>query len=392
MDYADHTLPVNPYPCNDRILEEIEKVHGSSTESSGELLWQEDFSESLLNLTRWNIEGVSPSNKDPMKGEVQFYTMSKHNVALEDGKLKLRAHCHGIRGMPICSDTRRTGCCLTVAPYAGVNANGEPVSSRYTSGRVNTAGKVNFKYGRLAVRAKLPKGLGNFPSVSMLGESLSTDTESFYENAWPACGEIDVVQSFGKELPANVVHAATQSKHSNYRTGGNPSRSTCVSHSQNASDLGDDFHVYGIAWDENEIRWSVDNSVYFASTKKDVLAACQRSPERSAEDCWPFDKDYFFVFSLALGAWGGGVDDTSFPMTFEIDWVKAYKVKTPLPKPAWVDTTACQGSITLPNGAEMSCADAIQIGFAKTCDELISMEYSNCFGTDGECIRGNGHA
>ena len=39
----------------------------------------------------------------------------------------------------------------------------------YTSARIITKGKQNFKFGRIDVRAKLPKGKGMWPAIWMLG-------------------------------------------------------------------------------------------------------------------------------------------------------------------------------------------------------------------------------
>jgi len=42
---------------------------------------------------------------------------------------------------------------------------------------------------------------------------------------------------------------------------------------------------------------------------------------------WPFDKKFHLLLNIAVGGnWGGqqSVDDTAFPATMEIDYIKLY--------------------------------------------------------------------
>src|SRR5699024_655011 len=60
----------------------------------------------------------------------------------------------------------------------------------YTSSRLVTKGKQEFKYGRIDIRAKLPQGQGIWPALWMLGSNFSTV-------GWPASGEIDIMEMIG---------------------------------------------------------------------------------------------------------------------------------------------------------------------------------------------------
>ena len=55
----------------------------------------------------------------------------------------------------------------------------------YTSASLITHGIAEWQYGRVDVRARLPRGKGFWPAIWMLG----TDRERV---GWPACGEIDI--------------------------------------------------------------------------------------------------------------------------------------------------------------------------------------------------------
>jgi len=51
-------------------------------------------------------------------------------------------------------------------------------------------------------------------------------------------------------------------------------------------------------------------------------------PKKFTNDNWPFDKPQYLLLNIAVGgSWGGnqGVDDSIFPATMEIDYVRVYQ-------------------------------------------------------------------
>ncbi|CAM9810669.1 unnamed protein product, partial [Hapterophycus canaliculatus] len=54
------------------------------------------------------------------------------------------------------------------------------------SARVRTAGTFSFRYGRIEVKAKLPRGDWLWPAIWLLPE------QNVY-GQWPASGEIDIM-------------------------------------------------------------------------------------------------------------------------------------------------------------------------------------------------------
>ena len=89
-----------------------------------ELVWEDDFDGDTLNRNHWNVEinGSGCGN-----AELQYYIDDTANVAVRNGNLVLTAR---------------------VQTYAG---------KEFTSGRVNTQGKVAFKYGIIEARIKFPR-------------------------------------------------------------------------------------------------------------------------------------------------------------------------------------------------------------------------------------------
>lgn len=98
--------------------------------------------------------------------EWQLYTDSPDNVRLEDGLLVITAQCPE----PPCG--KRDG--------------------TITSARIKTQGLFQQEHGRFEARIKLPDGRGLWPAFWMLGANIE-------EVSWPQCGEIDVMENFGRD-------------------------------------------------------------------------------------------------------------------------------------------------------------------------------------------------
>ncbi len=171
----------------------------------------------------------------------------------------------------------------------------------YSSARLLTQGKFTQKFGRIEARIKIPQGQGIWPAFWMLGED-------FAEVGWPKCGEIDILESVGKI--ATTVYGTV---HGPGYSGGEAI--TCQLDS--AESFADDFHVYGIEWEPNEIRWFVDDHTY-ATVKSIQVHDCE----------WVFNKPYFLLLNLAVGGdWPGYPDEsTTFPQRMLIDYVKVFEL------------------------------------------------------------------
>ena len=234
-----------------------------------EIVWHDEFEGTELNLQNWtfDIGGSGWGNQ-----EWQAYTNRPENVRLEEGMLVIEA-----REEP------------------------EFVAGRsYSSARLKTQGLHAWQYGRIEARLKLPSGQGFWPAFWMLGEDI-------YRKGWPAAGEIDILEFIGRE-PDHIyatVHAP------GYSGGDGVGSSLTVS----PEALKNDFHVYAIEWEENEIRWYFDDQEYFKLTPTDV------------PDEWIFEHPFFVILNLAVGGrWPGYPDDTTvFPQIFFVDYVRVYQ-------------------------------------------------------------------
>lgn len=172
----------------------------------------------------------------------------------------------------------------------------------YTSARMVTKNKADWIYGRIEVKAKLPRGRGSWPAIWML------PTDWDYGN-WPNSGEIDIMEHVGYDQ--NRVHISIHTKAYNHLLG------TQKSANQFVSGASEEFHIYRVDWATYGIRGYIDGELIFEFLNPGT-----------GPDFWPFDKKFHLLLNIAVGGnWGGtqGVDDTIFPITMEVDYVKVYK-------------------------------------------------------------------
>ena len=170
--------------------------------------------------------------------------------------------------------------------------------------RLVTRLKGDWLYGRVEVKAKLPDGRGMWPAIWML----STD---WAYGGWPASGEIDIMENVGYNPYVIVASAHTESY--NHTIGTQKSATTTVATCYS------DFHVYALEWEVTEYRVYVDDNLYFTFKN-----------EGTGYKVWPFDKRFHLLLNVAVGGnWGGaqGIDNTIFPRTMVVDYVRVYQKK-----------------------------------------------------------------
>lgn len=194
----------------------------------------------------------------------------------------------------------------------------------FTSGRINTKDKFEFRYGRVEFSARLPSGQGMWPALWMLHAD-----ETVY-GPWPAGGEIDVMEAFN---PGVMGNTATQST-THYGLPGEPFNGTS-SQNDNQVPLDAAFHEYAVEWERDQLRFFVDGEhfqtqtsdewyAYFPADEEgffDPLGAYKVGPRDA-----PFDQFFYLIMNLAVGGNPvGPPEGTSFPQTLEVDYVRVYQ-------------------------------------------------------------------
>jgi len=238
-----------------------------------ELVWNDEFDYvGKPDDTKWLYEtgGGGWGNN-----ELQYYTNREDNAYVNEGVLT-----------------------ITLKKEAYLNRN-------YTSARLNSINEGSFKYGRIEVKAKLPEGLGTWPAIWML------PTDWVY-GGWPKSGEIDIMEHVGYDM--NNIHGTI---HVGNHYGGNPIGNEIL-----INDVVNNYHVYAIEWEENQINWYVDDEKYFT-----VLNNNLSNPDNSYMN-WPFDQRFHILLNIAFGGnWGGaqGIDPNFISSQMVIDYVRVYQ-------------------------------------------------------------------
>lgn len=174
---------------------------------------------------------------------------------------------------------------------------------QYTSTRLITKDKGDWLYGKVEVKARLPKGRGLWPAIWML------PTDWKY-GGWPASGEIDIMEHVGYEPDSIYASAHTQSYH--HSIGTNKTEIIKVDES-----IYTDFHIYTLEWEKDQYSILMDGEKFFTFKN-----------EGTGPDEWPFDQRFHLLLNVAVGGdWGGkhGIDESVFPATMEVDYVRVYQ-------------------------------------------------------------------
>jgi len=252
-----------------------------------ELVWADEFDGTgSPDASKWGYENGFIRNE-----EEQYYTNRTENARQEDGFLILEAHREEIENEAFASEED---------PNWKFNRE----TAKYTSASLTTRNIATWEYGKIEVKAKLPKGLGMWPAIWMLGNNIS-------QVGWPACGEIDIMEHVGFE--PTTIHGTVHTKAYNHVI------QTQVGKTISLDDPYDEFHIYSMEWTADKIDILLDQKVYMTFNN-----------EQKTTDEWPFDQKFFMILNVTVGGgWGGqqGIDDSIFPQRMTIDYVRVYQLK-----------------------------------------------------------------
>jgi len=169
--------------------------------------------------------------------------------------------------------------------------------SQFTSGKVWTLGNAAFQYGHIAATIALPNAgqPGSWPAFWMLGADFPTV-------GWPACGELDIMESFGSLALPNQISSSIHTPTDNltmaydFPTGFDATKP----------------HVYALDWRKTSLIFSVDGNAFYTLAKSQVSS-------------WIFDKPFFIILNYAVGGtMGGAVPATAdLPYTMQVSNVSA---------------------------------------------------------------------
>ena len=291
------------------------KVDPSQPVSDWKLVWSDEFDGTSIDTNNWTHEVNCQGGGN---NEKQCYTDNADNSYIQNGVLNIVA-------LPA----------------------EEGAELPYTSARINSRYKADFKYGRIEVNAKLPSGQGAWPAFWMM------PTDEVF-GGWPKSGEIDILEAVNLKTvdgEGNVENNVYGTLHYGREWPDNSHSGKAYSLPDNINPA-DDFHTYTIEWQEGEMRWYVDNYLYATQRKSEVRYNSKDEAVGLSHRGWfaefhdivtgeltthwgnePFDQHFYLILNFAVGGdWPEnvnnlGVDASAFEggQSFEIDYVRVYE-------------------------------------------------------------------
>lgn len=273
-----------------------------------EVLFFDDFT--TFNLTRWQHEITLGGGGN---WEFQYYTNNRSNSYVQNGALFIkptltedtigkknlqkgyRMDLWGSTPANQCTGNFFYGCERT----SGAGGN---ILNPIQSARIRTVNSFSFKYGRLEIRAKMPKGDWIWPAIWLLPKN------NQYGD-WPASGEIDIIEGKGNDPGwiSSALHWGPYWKENQYEKTVN-----------SVSGLSEDFHVFGLVWKEDKIYTYIDNErnkilevpIGRGFWQKGGWGEKYANPWKGASSrAAPFDQEFYIVMNVAVGGASGFFPD-----------------------------------------------------------------------------------
>lgn len=262
----------------------------------GDVLWEENFDTFNADIWTPNEGDGCPNLCGWGNAELEYY--SSNNVYIE----------------PVPGESNNNALVLEARNEAAG-------SSSFTSGKVDTDGKVSIHYGLIEVRMRVPNlSTGLWPAAWLLGD---------VNLPWPAKGEIDMMEmghaaaererqghigvSENNYVGANAIWQAADGTYASIAWDENYNQPYNA-----AQALNDRFVTYRLYWEPTSMRFTVIDQ----GTEHDLYADVFPIDENG--DTQAFTKPYYMLLNLAVG---GNFTDAAAPGD----------VTAPLPAKMYVD-------------------------------------------------------
>ena len=203
----------------------------------------------------------------------------------------------------LCTGTEFYGC----EREGGAGGN---IVNPIQSARIRTAESFAFKYGRVEVVAKMPRGDWLWPAVWLM------PVASRY-GGWPASGEIDILEAKGnaRGSPGGGCESFGSTLHWGPFWPENGYLKTHEEFALPAGDLSEAFHTYGLLWNATRMQTYIDGSIVLDVAVNQsfwnwgAFGAGLADPWEGRGDNAPFDQRFYMIINLAVGGTNGFFPD-----------------------------------------------------------------------------------
>ena len=220
--------------------------------SKTDTLFFDDFNSKTLNRNKWNVEITG----NTVNNEQQAYVDSNATIYFVRGKS---------------AEGAKNGALVIEPRYDAGFTTKEKKSYDFISGRINTRSKFEFIHGTASARMKMPAGAGLWPAFWLLGNG-----------EWPACGEIDIMETVGDpSWVSNALHGPGYFGNTPLVRRDTFPKDTDVTQ----------WHIYSVDWTGESIIFKIDGKATYTVTRAMV--------EKYGR--WAFDNPKFIILNFALG-------------------------------------------------------------------------------------------
>ncbi len=255
------------------------------------LVWHDEFDGEKIDKRKW-------SNERLMDNSATVYDNSEKHMRIEDGMLHLQVH--------------RSGDTYSLP---------EAVTTKYT---------MLFRYGYVEMRARIPYSIGAWPSFWLKSDTPYLKKEEGRNNYFV---ETDIFEVFSSKC------TAVSNLHKWGRIDGKPVHEMYWQEGKqveksytfkNFENLNNEFHIYGLLWDEHSIKFSVDGEWYFEA----AIDENSSWKSESYPDVKGFhDPQYLIlnneIFTESRCTWmpeGTSLTkDSKMPIDYYVDYIRLYQ-------------------------------------------------------------------
>ena len=269
--------------------------------SDYQLMFDDDFNADSLDASKWNTHFLWGPYL-PINNEEQYYVDALGSDAgghspfsIENGVLSITARTADDplgfsipQALPGVDDS-------IWSEFETFQRNLSYTPQNYTSGILTSYDAFKFAHGYAEVRAKIPKGAGQWPAFWLLN--------GYYVSQQP---EIDIMEVRG-ENPGEIIHS-----YHHFEEGELESESFSTQHSDSVDGYSADFHTYGVRWQPGKIDWYIDGEL-----------------KHTFEDESVGYQVMYVIVNLAVGGNFNysAVDPSLLPSSLDIDYIRVYQEK-----------------------------------------------------------------
>ena len=245
-------------------------------------VWRDEFNGEQLDTRYWTPELNFVRNVNA----VQIYTDRPKNLYVKSGTIRFASWF----------ETFANTAWKPQSPRWFENRK----QADYTSGSINSRGKVAFRYGRVEIRARIDHGRGVWPALWLIGNN---------PGGWPACGEIDILE-YVSQNPRTVHATFHYMQNGQYRHPTRPHDAGQPLHGK--------WHLYGMNWTPEKIELTFDRKVIHTLPLDSTVGEDGTTPFRNGT--------FHFILNQAIGGdWAERPNPKDYPRTFAVDYIRLYQ-------------------------------------------------------------------